>query len=94
MVDVVVRAKLVPLAEEAGLKAAVTPAGNPEAEKLTAALNPFEPITLMTSLTDLPGVTLILPALVDNVKEAPVVTTRLTVVDAVVLPDLPVMVSR
>ncbi len=93
MVDALVKAKVVALAEDAGLKAAVTPAGNPEAVKLTAALNPFEPVTVMTSLTDLPAATLTLPALGDNLKEAPAVMTNFTVVDALVLPDVPEMVS-
>ena len=94
VVAAVVRVKVVPLDEEAGLKAALTPVGNPEAEKLTAALNPFEPVTVMASLTDLPAMTLTLPALGDNVKDGAAVITRFTAVDAVVVPDLPVMVSR
>jgi hypothetical protein len=93
VVAAVVRVKVVPLDEEAGLNAAVTPVGNPEAEKLTELLKPFTPVTPMASLTELPGATLTLPALGDNVKEAPAVITRFTVVDAVALPDVPVMVS-
>ena len=92
MAVAVVRVKVVPLAEEAGLNAAVTPAGNPEAEKLTGSLNPFEPMTLMASLTALPAVTLTLLLLGDNVKLAPGVITSFTTVVAVVLPDLPVIV--
>ncbi len=89
----VVSANVVPPVEEAGLNAAVTPAGKPETEKLTDKLNPFEGVMLMASLTDWPGATLTLPALGVNLKEAPAVMTRFTVVDAVVLPDVPVMVS-
>jgi hypothetical protein len=93
VVAALVSAKVVPVEEDAGLKAAVTPAGNPEAVKLTGALNPFEPTTLMASLTDLPGATLTLPVLGANVKDAPAVITNFTLLDALVLPDVPVMVS-
>ena len=36
-------------AMEAGVKLAVTPAGNPETERLTAELNPFEPAVEIVS---------------------------------------------
>ncbi len=44
-----VSVNVVPVADVAGLKAALAPAGRPDAEKLTEPLKPFVPVTLMAS---------------------------------------------
>ena len=44
-------------AMEAGVKLAVTPAGNPDTERLTAELNPFEPAVEIVVEAVLPCVT-------------------------------------
>ncbi len=76
----------------AGLKAAVTPLGNPETARLTVPLKPFCPATLMM-LLPLPGrTTLMLPAEDDRLKLG---TTTVSTMAAVLLsvPEVPVMVS-
>src|SRR5438309_2336684 len=60
----------------AGLKAAVTPLGRPEAEKLTLPLNPLEPATVTLKLVPLPAVTVCEPGLAENEKSGFCCTLR------------------
>jgi len=81
--------------EDVGLKAAVTPLGIPEAVKATLPVNPPMSVTVMVSVPLLPCLTVREDA--DGESEKPVVTLALTVramvVVAVVLPEVPVMVT-
>lgn len=89
MVSAVVRALA------AGLKAAVTPAGNPAAEKLTLALKPFCGVTVMVLAAVPPAVRLRLAGdaamLKLGVGAALTVSATLTVL--LRFPDMPVMVT-
>jgi hypothetical protein len=58
---------LVPVALE-GLKDAVTPLGNPEADKLTLPLKPFSGLTVMLLLPVEPCATVRLPGETDKLK--------------------------
>lgn len=60
-----------------GAKLAVTPVGSPVIENAIAALNPLPPLVVKVICTDLPGATLALEVLGDNVKVAK--TVKLTV---------------
>ncbi len=81
------------LAELAGEKVAVTPAGRFEAAKLTAEAKPLAGATLMASVPLDPRFTATLVAALDRLKDAPAVITRDTLVVAVTPPPVPVMVS-
>jgi hypothetical protein len=82
---------VVPLAELFGEKLALTPDGNPDAEKLTALAKPLLGLTLIASVVFAPGASVTLPA--DSVKFAPAVMTSDSVVLTVVDPQVPVRVS-
>jgi hypothetical protein len=83
------------VAEDVGLKAAVTPLGMPEAVKATLPVNPPTSVTVMVSVPLLPCLTVREDA--DGLSVKPVVTLALTVramvVVAVVLPEVPVTVT-
>ena len=63
-----VNVKVVALCELLGLKAAVTPLGNPVAAKLTLPVNPFHGVTMTVVALLVPCVTLTLLAEVESVK--------------------------
>lgn len=80
----------------AGLKVAVTPLGKPEADKLTALLNPFNFFTVMVLVTLLPRPTLRLLGFADKLKSgagAGALTVRLSVVVWDKTPEVPVTVT-
>ncbi len=87
------RLKVVPVAELAGAKLAVTPAGIPEALKVAVPVNPPTDVIVSASVPDCPGARESLLAAALKVNAACGATLRLTVVDAVALPDVPVMFS-
>jgi len=68
--------------------------GKPKAEKVTVPLNPFVGVTLIVDLPVAPGATVRVAGVADSVKFAVLVpvTVRLIEVDAVSVPDMPVMV--
>lgn len=74
-----------------GLKLAVTPAGNPEADRLTLPLNPLVPVTLIISAALEPAVTVSGP--VEERLKSGVSTVTAMFVEATRLPDVPVMVT-
>ncbi len=66
---------------EAGLNAAVTPLGSPDADKLTAALNPFCGVTVTVLVPLAPCVIVTVPGDADRLKlGGGAFTVRLTVV--------------
>jgi hypothetical protein len=77
----------------AGLKLAVTPAGRPEADKLTLPLNPLVGLTVMVLLALLPCVTETLAGDAESVKFGAAFTVRVTVVVWLKLPEVPVIVT-
>jgi hypothetical protein len=85
MVNVVLLAELV------GLNVPVTPAGSPVALKLTAPLNPFAATTVMTSLARDSGERVNFEAAGERLNLGPAVITSVTVVVAVVTPEVPVI---
>ena len=76
-------------------KLAVTPAGRPDAERLTLPVKPPDGVTVTVLLPLVPCVTLRLAGDADSAKSgvAAAFTVRLTVVVCVKLPDVPVMVT-
>jgi len=64
----------------AGLNVAVTPAGNPDADKLTLPVKPFVGLTVIVLLPLLPCVTVTLDGAADSVKFGAAFTVRVTVV--------------
>jgi hypothetical protein len=83
----------VPVVELAGAKLAPAPAGKPVTVKATGAANPFVAETLIPSVTLPPRAALKLVLDGDRVKDADAATTRVTVVVAVIVADVPVTVS-
>ena len=77
----------------AGLKAAVTPVGNPPAVRLTAPVKPFTGVTVMVLLPDVPCVTLRLAGAAPNVTLGAPFTVTLTVTEADNVPAVPVTVT-
>jgi hypothetical protein len=83
------------VADEVGLNEAVTPLGRPVAAKDTAPVNPPVSVTVTVSVVLLPWVTDAVDAEGARLKPdtGKALTVRATVVLAVVLPDVPVMVT-
>ena len=77
----------------AGLKVAVTPAGNPDADKLTLPLKPLLGLTVMVLLAVLPCVTETLAGDAESVKFGAAFTVSVTVVVWLRLPEVPVIVT-
>jgi hypothetical protein len=84
---------VLPVEEFVGANAAVTPVGKPVAAKLTLALKPFAGATVIAVLTLCPAVSARLIGLALRLKLAPAVMTSVTVVAALVDPEVPVIVS-
>src|SRR5215469_8509728 len=78
-----------------GLNEAVTPLGNPEADKLTLPLKPFTGLTVMVLVPLLPCATVRLFGEADSEKSAcsAALTVRLMVVVCVSVPSVPLMVT-
>jgi len=77
-----------------GTKTAETPVGNPEAIKVTPAVNPLDGITVIVLVFPASvGVIVRLLGFADRVKFGAAVTVRETVVVAVKLPEVPVTVT-
>ena len=77
-----------------GLNAAVTPIGKPEAEKLTAPVNPFRGATEIVLVPPLPPCRIVrLAGEADRLKSGGLATVRPTVVVCAVAPEVPVMVT-
>jgi hypothetical protein len=74
------------------LKAGVTPAGSPEADKLTVPLKPFRPTTVMVLLALPPAERPSAPVEDERLKLDPVMVTTMVVL-AVVDPLVPVTVT-
>jgi hypothetical protein len=72
---------------------AVTPLGKPDAASVTLPVNPPESITVMVSVPLLPSAIDSADAERESVKFGGPVTVRLIVVDAVSVPEIPVMVT-
>ena len=83
------------LVEDVGLKEAVTPLGRPEAVKATLPVNPPISVTAMVSVPLAPCATVRVDAegLRLNPEVVLALTVRAMVVVAVVLPEVPVMVT-
>ncbi len=81
------------LVVEAGLNDAVTPLGNPEADKETVPVNPFCGVTLMVLPPEPPCVTVTLEGAADKVKLGAGLTVKLRVVVFVSVPEMPVIVT-
>lgn len=75
-----------------GAKDAVTPLGSPDAASVTLPLNPFVPITEMVLAPLLPWAISMPVGEGTSVKLIVEFTVRATVVDAVRVPEVPVMV--
>lgn len=74
-------------------KVAVTPLGSPDAARVTPPVNPPRSITVMVSLTLLPATMDTLDGEDVSVKLPPPVTVRAMVVVAVMLPEVPAIVT-
>lgn len=74
-------------------KAAVTPVGRPDAVRLTGSLNPFAAATMMLLVPLPPWVTGSVAGEAESVKLGAGLTVSAIGVDAVTLPDVPVMVT-
>jgi hypothetical protein len=74
-------------------KAAVTPLGRPEVASATLPVNPLAPVTVIVLVPLPPWATVTLAGEGESVKLGGGVTVRATVVDAVRLPEVPVMVT-
>ena len=72
---------------------AVTPLGKPDAASVTLPVNPPESITVMVSVPLLPSAIDSADAERESVKFGGPVTVRLIVVDAVSVPEVPVIVT-
>jgi len=78
--------------DDAELQLAVTPAGNPEIEKLTLPLKPFIAVTVTVELPEPPGKMFITPGTAESVKYgANTLSTNVAV--AVIEPEVPVIVT-
>lgn len=77
----------------AGLKAAVTPLGNPEMVRLTAPVKPLTGVTVMVLVPDVPCVMLRLAGAAASVTAGAPFTVRLTVTEVDALPNVPVTVT-
>ena len=82
---------VVPVAEVAGLNAAVAPVGKPDAAKLTEPVKPFVAVTLRASLPLLPCTTLKAGTAAVRLNPGGAVTVNVTLVVTVREPELPVM---
>ncbi len=76
-----------------GLKAAVTPFGNPDADSVTFPVNPFTGAIVIVLVPLLPCVMLTLLGAAARLKFSGVFTVRLNVVVLVNVPDVPVTVT-
>jgi hypothetical protein len=76
-----------------GLNAAVTPLGQPAAERVTLPLKPFAGVMLIVLVPWLPSTMLTLAGDAESVKFGVPFTLRLNVVVRVRLPDVPVIVT-
>lgn len=77
----------------AGLKAAVTPVGRPEALRATVPLNPYSGFTVMTLVAVAAGATLTLVGDAERVNVGGPVTVSVSLTALVRLPEVPVMVT-
>lgn len=84
---------LVPVVEGFGLKEAVTPAGSPLAERVTPPVKPVPALTVILSVLLLPCTIKTALAAGDRVNVGAALTVSDTVVDAVLLPEVPLMVT-
>lgn len=73
--------------------AAVTPLGKPDAASVTVPVKPFKSVTVIVSVALEPGVTETVAAEAVSLKLDAAVTVSAIVVDAVSVPDVPVMVT-
>lgn len=89
---VAVSVRTLPVADEAGFQLAVTPEGKPAMEKLTLPLNPLSAPTATEVLSEPPGKRVMLPGAGISVKDG-ASTVTVTVVDAVIEPEVPVIVT-
>jgi len=78
---------------EPGAKVAVTPIGRPEAARVTLPENPPAGVTVMVSVTVPPCAIVRLGVWAESVKLGGAFTVTAIVVDAVRLPEVPVMVA-
>ena len=81
-----------PVADDAGFQLAVTPAGNPAMEKLTLPLNPSAGFTAIKDFSESPGRKVMAPGADTSVNDG-VFTVTVRVVDAVIEPKAPVIVT-
>jgi hypothetical protein len=77
----------------AGLKAAVTPGGNPAMVRLAAPVKPFTGVTVMVLLPDVPCATLRLAGAAPNVMPGAPFTVRPMVTEVEDAPMVPVTVT-
>jgi len=87
-----VSVRTLPVADEVGFQLAVTPEGNPATEKLTLPLNPLLALTETEVGFEPPGKKVMLPGVGMSVKDG-ALTVTVRVVDSVVDPKVPIMVT-
>jgi hypothetical protein len=87
-----VSVRTLPVEEVLGFQAAATPVGSPLIEKLTLPLNPRTGITATDVVAVAPGKIFMLPGTAASANVGPV-TAMIMVVDAVIDPQVPVMVT-
>jgi len=87
-----VRVRTLPMADEAGFQLEVTPEGKPAMEKLTLPVNPLSAPTVTEVLSEPPGKRVMLPGAGVSVNDG-ATTVSVTVVDAVIEPEVPVIVT-
>jgi hypothetical protein len=87
-----VSVRTLPVADEVGFQLAAIPEGKPAMEKLTLPLNPLSGLTATDEFSEPPGRTVMLPGAGTTVNDG-VFTVTVIVVDAVVVPEVPVIVT-
>ena len=76
-----------------GTKVAITPVGNPEADKVTLPLKPLDGVIVIALVPLVPCTTVKLLGLAESAKVGDALTVSATVVVSVRLPDVPVTVT-
>jgi len=93
VVDATARVSTLELVDEAGLNVAVTPAGRPDAAKVTLPANGLTSVTETVSVTLAPRATVRLVGAAERVKlPIPVTVSAMEVVTGVSVPEVPVTV--
>jgi hypothetical protein len=76
-----------------GTKVAITPLGNPEADRVTLPLKPFDGVIMMALVPVVPCTTVRLLGLAERANVGDALTVSVIVVVSVRLPDVPVTIT-